>query len=88
MPVLVALSRMYRGEHHPTDILGSLLFSVLWLTAATLLIKPNADGWTRRRSAAIGTDGRTRPAFQAGPRRPGWHPHPENAERAAVNDHR
>jgi undecaprenyl-diphosphatase len=44
MPVLVALSRMYRGEHHPTDILGSLLFSALWLTAATLLIKPNADG--------------------------------------------
>jgi undecaprenyl-diphosphatase len=44
MPVLVALSRIYRGEHHPTDILGSLLFSALWLTAATLLIKPNADG--------------------------------------------
>ena len=43
MPVLVALSRMYRGEHHPTDILGSLLFAALWLTATTLLIKPNAD---------------------------------------------
>jgi membrane-associated phospholipid phosphatase len=35
---------MYRGEHHPTDVLGSLLFSVLWLTATTLAIKPNADG--------------------------------------------
>jgi undecaprenyl-diphosphatase len=42
MPVLVALSRMYRGEHHPTDILGSLLFAALWLTATLLLIKPNA----------------------------------------------
>jgi undecaprenyl-diphosphatase len=42
MPVLVALSRMYRGEHHPTDILGSLLFAGLWLTATTLLIKPTA----------------------------------------------
>jgi undecaprenyl-diphosphatase len=42
MPVLVAISRMYRGEHHPTDILGSLLFSALWLTAATVLIRPNA----------------------------------------------
>jgi undecaprenyl-diphosphatase len=41
MPVLVALSRMYRGEHHPTDILGSLLFAGLWLTATTLLIRPN-----------------------------------------------
>ena len=43
MPVLVALSRMYRGEHHPTDILGSLVFAGLWLTAATLLIRPNLD---------------------------------------------
>jgi membrane-associated phospholipid phosphatase len=40
MPALVAVSRMYRGEHHPTDILGSLLFAALWLTAVTLLIRP------------------------------------------------
>jgi hypothetical protein len=32
---------MYRGEHHPTDILASVLFSALWLTATALLIKPN-----------------------------------------------
>jgi undecaprenyl-diphosphatase len=44
MPVLVALSRMYRGEHHPTDVLGSLIFCALWLTAVSVLIKPNADG--------------------------------------------
>ncbi|MGE5291920.1 MAG: phosphatase PAP2 family protein [Micromonosporaceae bacterium] len=44
MPVLVAISRLYRGEHHPTDILGSLLFSALWLTAVSAAIKPNADG--------------------------------------------
>ena len=44
MPVLVALSRIYRGEHHPTDVLGSLLFAALWLTATSLLMKPNADG--------------------------------------------
>jgi undecaprenyl-diphosphatase len=42
MPVLVALSRMYRGEHHPTDIVGSLVFSGLWLTATMLLIRPAA----------------------------------------------
>ena len=42
MPVLIALSRMYRGEHHPTDITGSVIFAALWLTATTLLIKPNA----------------------------------------------
>jgi undecaprenyl-diphosphatase len=43
MPVAIALSRMYRGEHHPTDVLGSLIFTALWLTAATLLIKPNEE---------------------------------------------
>ena len=50
MPILVATSRMYRGEHHPTDVLGSLIFSALWLTVVTYLIKPNADirGGTRQ----------------------------------------
>jgi undecaprenyl-diphosphatase len=44
MPVLIAIARVYRGEHHPTDILASVLFAALWLTAATMLIKPNGDG--------------------------------------------
>jgi undecaprenyl-diphosphatase len=44
MPILVALSRLYRGEHHPTDVLASLLFAALWLTATALLVKPSADG--------------------------------------------
>jgi undecaprenyl-diphosphatase len=43
LPVLVALSRLYRGEHHPTDVLASLILSGLWLTATSLLLKPNAD---------------------------------------------
>ena len=54
MPVLVALSRLYRGEHHPTDLLGSLLFAALWLTATTALIKPNDDGQPQpRRPPAV-----------------------------------
>ena len=44
MPVMIALARMYRGEHHPTDILGSLLFAALWLTATTMLIRPTKGG--------------------------------------------
>jgi undecaprenyl-diphosphatase len=51
MPVLVALSRMYRGEHHPTDILGSLIFAALWLTATSMLIRPNADSVPQHRRA-------------------------------------
>jgi undecaprenyl-diphosphatase len=47
MPVMIATARMYRGEHHPTDILASLLFAALWLTAATMLIKPNEDAFRR-----------------------------------------
>ena len=40
---------MYRGEHHPTDILASVLFGALWLTATTMLVKPNEDGLDRAR---------------------------------------
>jgi undecaprenyl-diphosphatase len=39
-PVLVALSRMYRGEHHPTDIAASLVFAALWIPVVAQLIKP------------------------------------------------
>src|ERR1700743_2586111 len=47
MPVMIAVARLYRGEHHPTDLLASVLFAALWLTAATVLVKANADGLDR-----------------------------------------
>jgi undecaprenyl-diphosphatase len=43
MPVMVALSRVYRGEHHPLDIAGGILLAALWLTVVTLFVRPNAD---------------------------------------------
>jgi undecaprenyl-diphosphatase len=49
MPVMIATARMYRGEHHPTDILASVLFAALWLTATTMLVKPNEDAFRRGR---------------------------------------
>lgn len=43
MPVLVAAARMYRGMHHPTDLLGSVVLAGLWVSAVYLTIRPNAD---------------------------------------------
>jgi undecaprenyl-diphosphatase len=54
MPVLIALARLYRGEHHPTDILASVLFAALWLTTATMLIKPNSGGRDRADRRLLG----------------------------------
>jgi undecaprenyl-diphosphatase len=54
MPVMIAVARMYRGEHHPTDILGSLLFAAFWLTATTMLIKPAKDALDRAGRRPLG----------------------------------
>ncbi|MFI2666637.1 phosphatase PAP2 family protein [Micromonospora carbonacea] len=43
MPVGVAVSRMYRGMHHPTDFMGAILLSALWIGLLYWVIRPNAD---------------------------------------------
>jgi undecaprenyl-diphosphatase len=43
MPLWVALSRMYRGMHHPTDVLGSVILAACWLTAMIYFVRPNCD---------------------------------------------
>jgi undecaprenyl-diphosphatase len=42
MPIGVALSRLYRGMHHPTDFLGALLLTSLWIGLLYLVIRPNS----------------------------------------------
>jgi undecaprenyl-diphosphatase len=54
VPVVVAIARVYRGEHHPTDVLASVAFAALWLTAATLLVKPGNDGLDRAGRGRLG----------------------------------
>ena len=71
MPVLVAMSRLYRGEHHPTDILGSLLFAALWLTATTVLIKPSAGTRAGQLRSPPAAAGGARPGSRATPRTTG-----------------
>jgi undecaprenyl-diphosphatase len=46
MPMGVAVSRMYRGEHHPTDVLGAMLLAALWLTVLWWTVRPNAEART------------------------------------------
>lgn len=43
MPAGVALSRMYRGMHHPTDLLGAGVLTACWVTLLWLVLRPNAD---------------------------------------------
>ena len=43
MPLWVGLSRLYRGMHHPTDLLGSMILAAGWLLAMIYLIRPNCD---------------------------------------------
>ncbi|MEV4636694.1 phosphatase PAP2 family protein [Actinoplanes sp. NPDC049548] len=42
MPLGVAVSRMYRGMHHPTDMLGAAMLTAGWLTVLYFSIRPNA----------------------------------------------
>nr|WP_240670141.1 phosphatase PAP2 family protein [Actinoplanes solisilvae] len=51
MPLLVAFSRMYRGMHHPTDVLGATILTACWVGALYLIIRPNADPATASEAA-------------------------------------
>ncbi|WP_422770553.1 phosphatase PAP2 family protein [Plantactinospora sp. WMMC1484] len=44
MPAGVALSRMYRGMHHPTDLLGAAILTALWVGLLWWVLRPNARG--------------------------------------------
>jgi len=43
MPVGVAISRIYRGMHHPTDFVGAILLGVRWVGLLWWVVRPNAD---------------------------------------------
>lgn len=40
VPVLVALTRVYRGMHFPTDVLGSWLLAGIWITVVVATLLP------------------------------------------------
>jgi membrane-associated phospholipid phosphatase len=48
IPLLVALSRMYRGMHHPTDVAAGLLWGVGSILVAVLAARAAASAQERR----------------------------------------
>jgi len=57
VPLLVASSRMYRGMHYLSDVLGGMLLGGLWLLATVRGIRLGVAHWAIRHDEA-GTDGR------------------------------
>jgi membrane-associated phospholipid phosphatase len=63
VPLVVAASRMYRGMHYLTDVLGGLLLGWLWLLACVRGIRlgvahralrhGDGSGWRPRRGSAV-----------------------------------
>jgi undecaprenyl-diphosphatase len=43
MPVIVTTGRFYRGMHHPSDLLGAMLLTGLWVGLLFIVLKPNAE---------------------------------------------
>ena len=79
MPAVVALSRMYRGMHHPTDLLGAVLLAACWLSVLWWTVRPNAEvsrhaaadlEHPERRRQPAGRDRRGGPAGVARPAGP------------------
>jgi membrane-associated phospholipid phosphatase len=52
MPAGVALSRMYRGMHHPTDVLGAAVLTAGWVAVLYWAVRPNAHAETVTEAAA------------------------------------
>ena len=44
LPLFVLLSRLYRGMHWPSDVVASVLFTVVWLLLLRAVLLPPGTG--------------------------------------------
>lgn len=51
LPLVVGLSRLYRGMHYPTDVVAGALGAGLWLLIVITTLLPRSASTTRDRSA-------------------------------------
>ncbi len=56
VPMLIAVSRVYRGMHYPTDVLAGALLGAIWLTVVICYVRTHDAGG--RRHAAVDADRR------------------------------
>jgi undecaprenyl-diphosphatase len=56
MPTVVALSRMYRGMHHPSDFAGAILLTAAWIGLLYWVVRPNADVYEGNRPSIESED--------------------------------
>jgi undecaprenyl-diphosphatase len=49
MPLLIGISRLYRGMHHLTDVLASLVLGTVWLMIVLRILHHRSEGHDRRR---------------------------------------
>ena len=54
VPVIVAVSRVYRGMHYLTDVLGGVLLGTVWLYAAVHGIRLGVAHWQLRHGGGAG----------------------------------
>ena len=51
LPLFVAVSRLYQGAHHLTDVGTTLIYGTIWLTVLVVAGRATIEWWTRRRAS-------------------------------------
>lgn len=56
VPLTIAISRVYRGMHYPTDVLAGALLGAIWLSVVIFCVRTRDAG--RRREGAVDAESR------------------------------